>query len=238
MVDATFASYGRYWAESLTLPSLGPGRIAEGIHYRGFEHIDGAIAEGGGVILALPHLGGWEWAGADMARRGFAISVVVERLADPQIFDWFSGFRERLGMRIIPTGPDAAVRCATALADNGVLCLLCDRVVGGSAEVEVPFFGERTSLPAGPAVLSIRTGAPILPVGVYFERAPGSHVAVILPPVEISSSGRLRDRVAATTQALARDLESLIRAAPTQWHLLQPNWPSDPGWKSLDARPG
>jgi KDO2-lipid IV(A) lauroyltransferase len=40
----------------------------------------------------------------------------------------------------------------------------------------------------------------------------------------------LRDDVARVTQALARELEFLIRRAPEQWHLFQPNWPSDPGY--------
>jgi KDO2-lipid IV(A) lauroyltransferase len=39
--------------------------------------------------------------------------------------------------------------------------------------------------------------------------------------------GRLRDDAARVTQDLARRFEELIRAAPEQWHLLQPNWPSD-----------
>jgi lauroyl/myristoyl acyltransferase len=30
------------------------------------------------------------------------------------------------------------------------------------------------------------------------------------------------------TQALAAELEILIRRDPTQWHLFQPNWPTDP----------
>ena len=29
---------------------------------------------------------------------------------------------------------------------------------------------------------------------------------------------------------LASELEALIRRAPDQWHLFQPNWPSDPGY--------
>jgi len=238
LVDETFVSYARYWAESLRLPSLNPSQIAEGITYRGFEHIEHAIQRGSGVILALPHLGGWEWAGADMARRGFEISVVVERLADPEVFEWFAGFREELGMHVIPTGADAASRCSSALADNQVLCLLCDRVVGGSAAVEVDFFGERTGLPAGPAMLGIRSGAPILPVAVYFCTTEGSHLADILPPVVVATEGRLRERVESTTQVLATDLEYLIRRAPSQWHMLQPNWPSDPGWRSDGAAPG
>ena len=50
-------------------------------------------------------------------------------------------------------------------------------------------------------------------------------------PIPAEREGRLRDDVVRVTQVLAHELEDLIRAAPEQWHLLQPNWPSDPGWQ-------
>jgi len=40
--------------------------------------------------------------------------------------------------------------------------------------------------------------------------------------------------VARVTQLVADDLERLIRRAPQQWHLFQPNWPSDTGPGSSD----
>ena len=115
------------------------------------------------------------------------------------------------------------------MADNEVVCLLSDRFIDG-ASTPVEFFGERTLLPAGPATLAIRTGAPILPTAVYFKGRGNGHHAVIRPPIPIQRLGRLREDVQRVTQALARELELLIRRAPEQWHLLQPNWPSDPGW--------
>ncbi|HEY3810509.1 MAG TPA: hypothetical protein VGL49_03660, partial [Acidimicrobiales bacterium] len=129
-VDDTFASYGRYWAESLRLRSVSPAELTAGCPYDGFEHIAAGEAAGRGTILALPHLGGWEWAGAELAATGHPISVVVEALEPPELFDWFVSFRERLGMHVIPMGPGAAAACTRALAANHLLCLLCDRLVG------------------------------------------------------------------------------------------------------------
>jgi lauroyl/myristoyl acyltransferase len=228
-VDGAFASYGRYWAESLRLPSLSPERIAAGITYEGFEHIEAGEAAGRGTILALPHLGGWEWAGAHLASSGHHLSVVVEMLDPPEVYEWFVAFRQRLGMEVIATGPGATAACRRALADNHLLCLLCDRLVGGASGVEVDFFGERTLLPAGPVTLAMRTGAALLPCAVYFAPRSGSHSAFVRPPLSLARQGRLRQDVQAGTQMLARELELLIRRAPTQWHLLQPNWPSDTG---------
>ena len=97
--------------------------------------------------------------------------------------------------------------------------------------MEVEFFGERTTLPAGPAMLGLRTGAPVLPTGVYFTPRYNGHHAIVRPPLTATRlGGGLRDDVARVTQSLARELEFLIRRAPDQWHLFQPNWPSDPGY--------
>lgn len=227
LVDETFASYARYWAESLRLPGLTVEQVTAGMRYQAFDYIEASEAAGRGTILALPHLGGWEWAGTHLALTGHKVSVVVERLEPPDLFDWFVRFREQLGMQVIPAGPDAASRCRAALADNHLLCLLSDRLLPGTAGVEVDFFGERTQLPAGPAMLALRTGATLLPGAVYFEGATRDHFGLVMPPVDTSRTGRMRDDVQRVTQELARRFETLIRRAPTQWHLLQPNWPSD-----------
>ncbi len=175
----------------------------------------------------MPHLGGWDWAGTELTISGRPTSVVVEALDPPDVFEWFVGFRERLGMQVIPTGPGAATACNRALRANHLLCLLCDRLVGGAAGVEVEFFGERTLLPAGPVTLALRTGAALLPSAVYFLPGSSQHLGVIRPAIPLPRGGRLRDDVQAGTQLLTAELEALIRRAPTQWHLVQPNWPSD-----------
>ena len=227
-VHGTFESYARYWLEAFRLADVGPDALEAGMDVDGLEHIDEGLAAGNGVILALPHLGGWEWAGAWLsACRSAKVSAVVEPLDPPELFDWFVGLRRRLGMSIIPLGAGAGSAVLSSLHANEALCLLCDRDIGGGG-VEVEFFGELTTLPAGPATLALRTGAPILPTATYFGRRLWSHQCVIRPPVDATrGSGRLRDDVVRITQSLAHELEGLIRRAPEQWHLLQPNWPSD-----------
>ena len=111
-----------------------------------------------------------------------------------------------------------------ALKANHVVCLLCDRDIAGDG-VQVDFFGEQTTLPGGPVTIALRTGAAIIPVGVY--QLPGRHHAVCHPAVEVRRGGPLRPEIERATQILARELEVLIRAKPEQWHLMQPNWPSD-----------
>ena len=224
-VDATFESYARYWAESFRLPGTSPEVLDAGMSYEGLQHLDEGLAGGNGVILALPHLGGWEWAGFWVAAvRKQPITVVVEALDPPELFEWFVDLRRSFGMNIISLGPDAVAGVVRALKANHIVCLLCDRDIGGGG-IEVEFFGERTKLPGGPATLSLRTGAPLLPTAAYYRGR--GHYGVCRPPVPSERQGRLREDVARVTQSLAHELEALIRVAPEQWHLMQPNWPSD-----------
>jgi lauroyl/myristoyl acyltransferase len=117
-----------------------------------------------------------------------------------------------------------------------VLALLSDRDLPGTGP-EVEFFGERTTLPGGPATLALRTGAPVVPTAIYFD-GPDNRHAVLLPPLDTSRQGKLRDDVQRVTQDLATALEVLIRRAPEQWHLLQPNWPSDVSSSEQPRRSG
>jgi phosphatidylinositol dimannoside acyltransferase len=226
-VSATFESYARYWMESFRLPDMTPEQVDAGFSHEGFELVETALDAGRGCILATPHLGSWEWAGFWLARvQQVDISVVVERREPPALFEWFAELRRGFGFEVIPLGPDAATASVRALAANRALCLVSDRDLAGGG-VEVDFFGERTTLPAGPALLALRSGAPLLPVAVYHRH--GRNHGVVRPPLDTSRQGKLRADTARVTQDLAHALEDLIRAAPEQWHLTQPNWPSDRG---------
>jgi KDO2-lipid IV(A) lauroyltransferase len=225
-VEEVFDSYGRYWLEMLRLPAeVRSGAVASHFTIEGFEHIEEGLARGKGVILALPHLGGWEWGGAWMALRGHRLVAVVERIEPPELLTWFAEQRAAIGIDVVPLGPEVSKVVLRALRDNRIVCLLSDRDIEGDG-VEVEFFGERTTLPGGPATLALRTGATLVPAAVYFRPGRG-HRGVVRPPIDVERSGRLRDDIARITQQLAHELELLIRAAPRQWHLLQPNWPSD-----------
>jgi KDO2-lipid IV(A) lauroyltransferase len=224
-VQASFESYARYWFDGARVGDLNDTEVAAGFTHEGFHHIQEAIDSGTAPILALPHLGGWEWAGTWMARiPGYPVISVVEPLKTARLFEWMVEERRRMGIDIVALGPDAVSALIKSLRSGQVVCLLADRQVG-SGGVEVEFFGERTLMPGGPAALALRTGAAILPTAVYQDGP--NHRGVVLPPVPAERQGRLRADVARITQDLAWSLEELIRAAPEQWHLMQPNWPSD-----------
>lgn len=224
-VRASFDSYARYWIESFSLPRETPESLDAHFETSGLEHLDAALAAGKGAILALPHLGAWDFGGAWLATHGYPITVVVEKLEPPELFEWFVAHRRSIGMEVVSLGPEAGVALVKALRAGRSVGLLCDRDLTGSG-VEVELFGERTTLPGGPATLALRMGVPILPTTAYF-RPNGGHLGVVRPPVDITRAGSFRSDVQRITQDLARELEVLISEAPEQWHLMQPNWPSD-----------
>lgn len=228
-------SYVRYYIESFRLPRLSAATVAAGFDKEGFDHIQLALEKGKGVILALPHLGGWEWAGRWLTDQGHKMTVVVEPLNPPELFEWFAGLRSDLGMTVVPLGPNVAAEISAALKRNEVVCLLCDRDIQRTG-VAVTMFGEETTLPGGPALLSIRSGAALIPAAVYFDGKVDGHWAIVRPPLQIERGESLRDDTMRLTQLLAGELEFLIRRAPEQWHLLQPNWPSDPGYQVPSTR--
>jgi lauroyl/myristoyl acyltransferase len=228
-VASTFGSYARYWLESFRLPSMDAGELAAQMtSWEGLGHLEDALERGRGAIVAMPHLGGWDFGGAWLASVGYPATVVVEALEPPELFAWFIALRRSLGLTVVPHDNAAGPVLLRALRADQVVALVCDRDLTGSGAA-VDFFGERTTLPAGPATLAIRTAAAILPTAVYFDGS--GHHGVMRPPVPVERTGSLRADVARITQLLAAELESLIRRAPEQWHLLQPNWPSDPGYR-------
>lgn len=224
----SFEAYARYWVEGARLGTMSPAEIRARTVTEGLEHLWEGIERGKGVILALPHVGSWEFGGAFMAANGVKLTAVAERLEPPELFDYFVEQRAAMGIDVIPLGPKAGAEISKTLRAGKVVCLLCDRDLEGNG-IEVDFFGERTTMPAGPATLALRTGATLLTAAVY--SGPGrSHLALVEPPIDTTRSGPLRQDVARLTQEIATRLEGLIRRAPEQWHVFQPLW--------LEDRPG
>jgi KDO2-lipid IV(A) lauroyltransferase len=224
-VYRTFESYARYWVDSFRLPGMNHDEIDSGFGFEGYEHIARALASGVGPVIVLPHLGGWEWAAYWLTQIiGVRVTAVVEPVNPPELFEFFIEFRKALGMDVVPLGPSAGAAVLKAIKENHVTVLLADRDILGNG-IEVDFFGERTTLPPGPVTVALRGGAALIPAGVYF-RGDGHH-AVVHPPMDLSRRGRFREDVERLTQDMAGELETLIRLAPDQWHLQQPNWPSD-----------
>jgi KDO2-lipid IV(A) lauroyltransferase len=215
-----FRWYGRYWAETFRMQDLSDPELDARFRMEGREHIEAAFAAGRGAVIATPHLGNWDAGGRWVARR-WPLTVVVEVLRPRMLFDRFVAHRRAGGMNIVPLerGGDATARCLERLGRGDLVALVCDRDLSGTG-VEVKMFGRRTKMPPGPAVLALRAGAPLIPAGM-FQFEDGAWLARVLPPLPPPVE---EDAVGALTQRLAESFETLIGAAPAQWHVFKPYW--------------
>jgi KDO2-lipid IV(A) lauroyltransferase len=220
-------SYGRYYAEALWARGRRVEELRAHTIVDGLEQITGAREEGRGVIYGLPHVGNWEAAAPVSGDVKVPVVAVAENLPNRRITDWFTDMRADFGIEVVLAtgGTEVMRKLEAALAANKAVALLADRDLKRRG-VEVVFFDEKTTLPPGPATLALRTGAPLLPVASYYDGNNGYRV-VIRPAIPVPAEGTRSEKVQTMTQALALEMESLIRAAPRQWHLVQPNWPSD-----------
>lgn len=224
LVRAGLRSYARYWLEAFRLPVTPAERIVSGARTVNQEGLERAYADGRGVIVALPHTGNWDHAGAWAVLVGMPFTTVAERLEPAVLFDHFVAYRESLGMEVLPlTGgqrPPFEV-LAERLRAGRLVCLLGDRDLSQRG-IEVNFFGGRTRMPAGPALLALRTGAALLPTSLWYH---GRDWGIrIHDPIEVPATGSVTARVAAMTQRLADAFAEGIAAHPQDWHMLQPVW--------------
>jgi len=224
--ESVMEAYGKYLAEALWVRGKRVPGILERTEVEGLDWVLEARDAGKGIVFAVPHVGNWEVAAPVAVANGIPVVAVAEDLPNKRITEWFTAMRGDYGIEIVlATGSMQVMRdLEEALAANKAVALLSDRDLKGRG-IEVDFFGERTTIPPGPATLAIRTGAPLLPVACYFTD--GGYRVVVRPEIPIPDDGTRPEKVKAMTQSVAKELEILIRDAPDQWHLVVPNWPSD-----------
>jgi phosphatidylinositol dimannoside acyltransferase len=224
-----FASYGRYWGEVFWFRARRRRWAIRSTEIDGKDRVLDANAEGRGVVLAIAHLGNWEVAATVAESIGLPIVSVAEELPNPRLTDWFIDTRARFGVEILIAGRGSVMTALIrALKEGKTVALVADRDVTGRG-IDVVFFGETTKMPTGPVTLAELTGAALFPVGTYFE---GKGFRLVAHP-ELRLDRTIEDRderIAEATQRLAATYEEIIRREPTQWHLFQPNWPSDLEW--------
>ncbi|MDS1271314.1 phosphatidylinositol mannoside acyltransferase [Lipingzhangella sp. LS1_29] len=220
-------SYLRYFYEVFRLPALRPHEIRGRTQVSGVANLETVLDSGRGAVVALPHMGNWDQAGAWITLRGYPLTTVAERLRPRSVYERFTRFRAGLGMEVLPLDRgDASLfaRLARRLRAGGLVCLLADRDLTGSG-VDVTFFGEQARFPAGPALLAHQTGAALVPVTL--TSTPHQWQITIHPEVPRPENGGRAQRCMQMTQQLAGVFEEAITTHPEDWHMLQPVFIAD-----------
>jgi lauroyl/myristoyl acyltransferase len=229
VVRAGLRSYARYWLEAFRLPSQSRQQFLDGFHLDGEDELAAAMKAGKGAILALPHVGNWDSAAAWVVSHDWPMITVAERLKPESVFEQFVAYREKLGMEVVPlTGgqrPPLDVLAEKAQAGYAV-ALLADRDLSARG-VEVQFFGGRTKMPPGPAILALRTGAPLYAASIWFtpQRTEARIRRIEMPSPD---EGALDVRTRLVTQRLADAFAEGIAQHPQDWHMLQKLWLDQP----------
>jgi KDO2-lipid IV(A) lauroyltransferase len=210
-------SYLRYWCESFRLPSWPIEDVVRRTRTVDEHHVRDAYAGGRGVVVPLPHMGNWDWAGAWACATGMPLSTVAERLQPERLYDEFVAYRNTLGMEILPlTGGDAALpRLEEWVRSGGLVCLLADRDLSRTS-VEVELCGAPARMPRGPAVLARRTGAPLVPVTLHYA-GPDMVITFHAPVPHAEGDTGLVTMMQGVADAFTR----AFREHPQDWHMMQ-----------------
>lgn len=234
LTRAAMRSYLRYWREAFRLPRWSSDEIRARLVASNSERLFGPLADGQGVVAVLGHFGNWDHAGAWVTTQGVRFTTVAERLRPASLYDRFVEYRESLGMEVLPLtgGSDVTDVLQQRLNGGGLVALLADRDLGGTG-LEVDLLGEPARLPAGPALLAMRTGSVLLPVVSYYD---GTHTRVDFGPQLTTSAPRVRDGVRDLTQQWADVVGDAARHHARDWHMLQPVWDADR--RPREAAPG
>ena len=219
VIDA-MRSYMRYWCDTFRFPDWSSQRVTETVSVTNEHLLMEAIAAKTGVIVALPHAGNWDHAGAYFCAKGVPLVTVAERLKPEKLFLKFLSYRESMGMEVLPLDGRVLETLADRLRAGALVALVADRDLSRSG-IEVQFFGAPARMPAGPALLAIRTQAPLITAFVSYTDG-GVHIdfkSVMLP-----SSGSEREMVQEIVQMTAVHFEDGISQRPQDWHMLQRIW--------------
>ncbi|MCL4367620.1 MAG: hypothetical protein M1337_00320 [Actinobacteria bacterium] len=188
----------------------------------GWENLVDALAKGRGAIVAAPHMGPFEMMTRVAVDRSVRVTIPIERLKPEKLFQLLLQQRSTDGINVVPADNGALRAMYQALRRNEIVIIAADRDVMGNG-VCVRFFGEPTTVPGAPAVISLRTGAPIL-VG-HTLRQPGNEYYVELcPPLATPVATDIRQGAQALTEAVTAEIEGFIRDNPDQWIVFEPVW--------------
>jgi len=214
------SSYMRYWCDTFRFPNWNKERINSTVTVTREELLLDGIKSGRGVIVALPHAGNWDHAGAYFCLKGIHLVTVAERLKPERLFNEFLRYRQAMGMEVLPLDSSSMVTLSQRLREGHLIALVADRDLSKSG-IDVEFFGGPARMPAGPAVLALKTEAILLTAFVNYT-SKGIHIT--FDEIAIPDSGSQEEKVSTLVQKSAKNFEDGIRKYPQDWHMLQRIW--------------
>lgn len=213
-------SYMRYWCDTFRFPDWSPDRVRETVTVTNEHLLLDAIEDKTGVIVTLPHAGNWDHAGAYFCAKGINLVTVAEHLKPEKLFLKFLSYRQAMGMEVLPLDGRVLGTLAQRLRSGALVALVADRDLSRSG-IDVNFFGAPSRMPAGPAVLALKTGAPLITAFVSYT---DNGIHIDFDEVSLPVSGSDEEKISIIVQKMANQFERGISAHPQDWHMLQRIW--------------
>jgi KDO2-lipid IV(A) lauroyltransferase len=220
LVFDAMRSYMRYWCDTFRFPDWSTQRVQETVTVNNEHLLLDAIAAKTGVIVTLPHAGNWDHAGAYFCAKGIHLVTVAEHLKPEKLFLKFLSYRQAMGMEVLPLDGRVLGTLAQRLRQGALVALIADRDLSRSG-IDVKFFGGPSRMPAGPALLALKTNAPLITAFVSYTES-GIHID--FNEVAISTTGSDEEKVVEIVQRMANQFEVGISLHPQDWHMLQRIW--------------
>ena len=220
LVRVAFRSYLRYWCDTFRIHKWSPDRIQKTVSTTNDHLLRDPMKEGRGVIIALPHSGNWDHAGAYFCQEGIPLVTVAEVLKPERLFRKFLEYRRAMGFEVLGLDSRAFVTLIRRARERRLIALVADRDLSDSG-IPVQFFGRGAKMPAGPAVLALKEGLPIVVAHVSYTDI-GIHID--FHSVPLAQADTEEEVIARTVQGIATTFEIGISAHPEDWHMLQRIW--------------
>jgi phosphatidylinositol dimannoside acyltransferase len=220
LVRRGMRSYMRYWCDTFRIQRWSPHRIQSTVTTTNENLLVDPMKDGRGVVVALPHSGNWDHAGAYFCSIGIPLVTVAERLKPEALFQKFLHHRETMGFEVLSLDNRSFTTLVKRAKEKRLIALVADRDLSKSG-VDVDFFGFPARMPGGPALLHVKTGIPIVVAHVSYTDK-GIHID--FESVKYPNVGTDDEKIQYCVQEIARLFEKGIARNPEDWHMLQRIW--------------
>ena len=232
LVNAGIRSYLRYWCDTFRFPAWSKERLLSTTVCENENLLRDPISEKRGCIVALPHAGNWDHAGAYFCATGIPLTTVAEHLKPEKLFRKFLEYRTAIGMEVLDLDSRSIAVLSQRLRAGKLVALVADRDMSKNG-IPVDFFGRGSQMPAGPALLAIQTGADLITAFVKYEEV-GIRI-IFEGPIAVPSNGTVPEKAALMTQVVADLFAKHIQANTVDWHMLQRIWRNDSNESKTNA---
>ena len=214
-------SYLRYWFDTFRLNKWSKSRIIETTFVVRENLLRDPIETKEGCIIALPHAGNWDHAAAYFCSTGIPLTAVVEKLKPEAIFKKFLAYRQSIGIEAISHREKTIPILIERLNQGKLIALVADRDMSRNG-IEVNFLGGIAKMPAGPAILAIKTGSPL--VTAYIRYLNKGIEITFDETIKLPVTGSEEEQIKIVTQSMADNFAKRIKDSPVDWHMLQRIW--------------